>query len=162
MSRRRLRRRAEKVRRHDLPGTSGAEVPRVVVREAVRVERLAYSRAQAAAALGISRSTFVRRVLPVVDTIETGWGTRLVPVDEIERFAAERRWKARAAPGPPSKPGRKAGLPGEIIGRIRHEHANGMSLGEIARGLNAESVQTSQGGRQWWPSTVRAVLRRAT
>ena len=46
-------------------------MPRVVVREARYVERLAYTRSQAARALGISRSTFTRRVLPYVATIET-------------------------------------------------------------------------------------------
>jgi hypothetical protein len=34
----------------------------------------------------------------------------------------------------------------------------GESLGAIAHELNADRVPTAQGGRQWWPSTVRAVL----
>lgn len=32
------------------------------------------------------------------------------------------------------------------------------SLAEIARTLTAEGIFTAHGGRQWWPSTVRAVL----
>lgn len=161
VSRRRSRRRSEKVRRHASP-TRGWDVSRVVVREATYVERLAYTRTQAAAALGISRSTFVRRVLPFVETIEMGWGTRLVPVDELERFLAERRRKARAERRPPARPGRKVGLPAAIVARIRDDHSAGKSLGEIARGLNADGVRTSQGGRQWWPSTVRAVVVRSS
>jgi hypothetical protein len=38
----------------------------------------------------------------------------------------------------------------------------GRSLSEIARELNADAVLPSQGGRQWWPSTVRAVLARSS
>ncbi|HEX5468274.1 MAG TPA: recombinase family protein [Gaiellaceae bacterium] len=134
------------------------DAPRVVVREAAYVERLAYTRTQAATALGISRSTFIRRVLPFVETIETGWGTSLIPVDEVERFLLERRRQARATPGSPTRWGRRTGLPKEIIARIHRERADGRSLGQIARGLSADGVPTSQGGRQWWPSTIRAVL----
>jgi hypothetical protein len=126
------------------------------------VERLAYTQTQAAA-LGISRSTLVRRVLPFVETIEVGWSTYLIPVDELGRFASERRQKTRADRRPTSaRPGRKVALGVEVATCIRDAHAAGKSLAEIARGLNADAVPTSQGGRQWWPSTVRAVLVRST
>jgi hypothetical protein len=72
MSRRRLRRRAENVQRH--PPPSMTATPLVVVRETTRVERLAYTRTQAADALGISRSSFDRRVLPFVETVEMPLG----------------------------------------------------------------------------------------
>ena len=94
MSRRRLRRRTRKQQRHAPPTVRPSDL-RVVVREATRVERLAYTRTQAAQALGISTSTFNRRVLPYLETVETGSGRRLVPVDELERFLAERRQQAR-------------------------------------------------------------------
>jgi hypothetical protein len=42
-----------------------------------RVEWLAYMRTQAAEALGISRSTFNRRVLPYVETLDMPWGRPL-------------------------------------------------------------------------------------
>ncbi len=161
MSRRRLRRRTEKQQRHASP-TIGVPEERVIVRTATRVERLAYTRQQAAQALGISTSTFNRRILSLIDTVEMDWGTRLIPVDELERFLAERRQKGRAEPRPPARPGRKAGLPPEVVARIRDEYEGGRSLGEIARGLDADGVRTSQGGRQWWPSTVRAVLARSS
>jgi len=160
MSRRRLRRRTEKQRRHASPA-SGADDVRVVVREATHVERLAYTRQQAAEALGISTSTFNRRVLPFIETLQMDWGTRLIPVDELERFVAERRREAQAQRRRPDHPGRRAGLPPEIVARIRAEHSEGKSLGEIARGLNSDGVKTSQGGRRWWASTVRAVLIRS-
>lgn len=157
MSRRQLRQRNQKARRHGSPAPS-TNAARVVVREATDVERLAYTRTQAAAALGISRSTFVQRVLPFVETIETGPGTRLIPVDEVESFLAERRKRAQRAYATPGRPGRKAVLAAEVVARIRDEYAQGKSLGAIANDLNAERVPTAQGGRQWWPSTIRAVL----
>jgi hypothetical protein len=43
--------------------------------------------------------------------------------------------------------------------RIAAERKAGRSLAAIADMLNEEQVPTAQGGRQWWPSTVRAVLR---
>jgi hypothetical protein len=56
--------------------------------------------------------------------------------------------------------GRKPSLRPEVVARIRREHVQGASLGEIARRLNRDDIPTGQGGRQWWPSTVRAVLLR--
>jgi len=85
---------------------------------------------------------------------------RLIPVDELERFLAEQRQKARARPARTQPAGRRPGLPADLITRIRQQHAAGTSLAEIARTLNSDNVPTAQGGRQWWPSTVRAVLNR--
>ena len=133
----------------------------LIVREATRVERLAYTRTQAAEALGVSRSTFNRRFLPLVETVAMPWGARLIPVDELQRLLAERRRPARALPKPGASPGRRAAVATTIVELIRAEHAGGRSLGQIARKLNADHVPTAQGGAQWWPSTVRAVLRRA-
>ena len=158
MSRRRLRRRTGKQQRH---ASATVRVDDVAVREATRVERLAYTRRQAAEALGISTSTFNRRVLPFIETLHMDVGTRLIPVDELERVLAERRHQARAKRRPPARPGRKTGLLPEILLRIQGEHARGKSLAEIARRLNTDGVKTSQGGRQWWPSTVRSVLVRS-
>jgi len=45
-----------------------------------------------------------------------------------------------------------------VDGRIRLPQNR--RLTEIARGLTADGIPTGQGGAQWWPSTVRAVLRR--
>jgi Recombinase len=141
------------------PEASSVAEASAVIRRAPRVERLAYTRGQAAEALGVSRSTFMRRVLPYVETIETPWGARLIPVDELERLLAERR---RAKPRPrPAVRGRPRRLHEQVVERIQAAHDAGQSLGEIARDLNANGVATAQGGRQWWPSTVRAVLTRA-
>lgn len=58
------------------------------------------------------------------------------------------------------KLGRPANIPGKVIARIVREHDAGASLGDIARGLTADEVPTSQGGQRWYASTVRAVLER--
>ena len=99
-------------------------------------------------------------VLPYVETIEMPWGARLIPVDELERLIAERRRPARPR-RTPSLRGRPRRLPELVVERIQAAHTAGQTLGEIARELNADGVPTAQGGRQWWPSTVRAVLTRA-
>ncbi|MGH3064232.1 MAG: recombinase family protein [Gaiellaceae bacterium] len=149
MSRRRQRRRAEK--RHRAQSLA-------IVREAQHVERLVYTRTQAAEALGISRSTFNRRVLPNIEIVEMPWGTKLVPADELERLVAERR-RPRREHKPPFRPtGRPTTLAPDVVERIRVERAAGKSLAQIARDLNASGTPTAHGGRQWWPSTVRTVL----
>jgi hypothetical protein len=122
--------------------------------------RLVYSRAQAAEALGISTTTLSRRVLPHIDTVEMPWGARMIPVDELERLVTDgRQPKLRERPQPA---GRRPGIPPEVRRRIWAEYAAGSSLADIARGLNRDQVPTAQGGRKWWPSTVKAVLDRST
>jgi Recombinase len=132
--------------------------PRVVVRQADHVERLAYTRSQAAQALGISLST-LRRLLPYIETIKLPWGTSLIPVDELERLAVERRRTARPRLEPATR-GRKPAISPEVVRRIHHGRSAGKSLRQIAADLNSERVPTAHGGQRWWPSTVRAVLGR--
>ena len=161
MSRRRLRRKTEKAQRHAQPLYRAPAPPLEIAREATRVERLTYTRTQAAAALGISRSTFDRRVLPLIETVKMPWGAHLIPVDELKRLIAERRRTARTRAQPPASPGRRPTIAPDIVERIISEHAAGDSLAQIARELNADQVPTAHGGKQWWPSTVRTVLRRS-
>jgi hypothetical protein len=160
MSARRKRRR-ERTRRHQIPTLQSAPVRRVELYEASRVERLAYTRKQTAEALGVSIATIDRRVVPTIDTVKTPWGQRLIPVDELERFLDQHIESGRPAAAH-RPPGRPASLPESIVDRIRLEYARGQSLGEIAEGLTADHVPTAHGGRRWWPSTVRAVLVRAS
>jgi hypothetical protein len=159
MTSRRRRRQAAAQRRHaksqDAARASGLKL-------ADDVARLAYTREQAAEALGVSLATLDRRVVPVIATVETEWGRRLIPVSELERYLAERTKQPRVERRPTKRAGRKASVPVDLVERIRAEHASGSSLGEIARRLNAERVPTAQGGRRWWPSTVRSVVVRSS
>jgi hypothetical protein len=123
------------------------------------VTRLAYTPTQAAQALGVSRST-LHRLLPYLDTIELPRGGSLIPVDELERLVAERR-RAAARRRPAARPGRKPGVPPDVVARIRASRAAGRSFWQIAADLNASGTPTAHGGAQWWPSTVRAVLARS-
>jgi Recombinase len=156
MARRRQRRRRGKELRH---------APRPVTPPAAAdgrvggpVERLAYSREHAAQALGVSLATLDRRVVPTIATVKTEWGARLIPASELERYLAEHSEQPRMPRRGTTRSGRRSTLPTEVVARIRREHAQGASLGEIARRLNRDDIPTGQGGRQWWPSTVRAVL----
>ena len=132
MPSRRQRRKAATQHRHAAATTAARIVGDLELAE--RVERLAYTRAQAAEALGISLATLDRRVVPVIATVATEWGGRLIPVSELERYLAERTQQPRRSSKAPRRPGRKASVPPEIVARIKTEHANGSSLGEIATG----------------------------
>lgn len=54
--------------------------------------------------------------------------------------------------------GRPVGLPPEVVRRIVRARRRGRTLAAIASRLNRDGVATAQGGAQWWPSTVKAVL----
>jgi hypothetical protein len=160
VSARRKQRRERKLRRHR------AEPKRIwappgELQEVEEPNRLAYSRKQAAEALGVSISTIDRHVVPSVHTVKTPWGQRLIPAAELERFLQEHLEPPREA-GERGTAGRPPSLPRQVVERIRLEDARGRGLAEIARALNQEGVPTAHGGRQWWPSTVRAVLVRSS
>ena len=123
------------------------------------VNRLTYSRRQAAEALGVSITTIDRRVVPTIDTVKTPWGQRLISVDELERFVHDNLEAGRPRPAPRSA-GRPPALSVAVVDRVRLEYARGRTLGEIADSLTADEIATAHGGRRWWPSTVRAVLLR--
>ena len=129
--------------------------------EVLEADRLAYSRKQAAEALGVSIATIDRRVVPSLHTVKTPWGQRLIPRAELDRFLQEHLEPPRE-PGEPGTAGRPPSLPRRVVERIRLEYARGRGLAEIARALNDDAVPTAHGGRQWWPSTVRAVLVRSS
>jgi recombinase len=159
VSRRRQRRKERRELRHAAPRRRDQlSVSSRELLETDVVRRLAYTRRQAAEALGVSVQTIDQRVVPAIETVKTEWGMRLIPVSELERYLAERRDSARPRRAKPRSSGRPAAVPDEIVNRIQAAHARGKSLGEIARDLNACGVPTAQGGRRWWPSTVRSIL----
>ena len=56
--------------------------------------------------------------------------------------------------------GRPPTIAAHVIDRIRRERAAGNSLAAIANALNNDRVPTAQGGRRWYPATVRYTLNR--
>jgi len=96
------------------------------LQEAGEIERLAYTRRQAAEALGVSISTIDRRVVPSITTVKLPWGQRLIPVDGLERFMRNHVASARRRPARRS-PGRPRTLPRSVVERIRLEYARGRS-----------------------------------
>jgi hypothetical protein len=158
MARRRQRRRREKELRHAPRSVTPPAPANGVV--GGPVERLVYSREQAAEALGVSLATLDRRVIPAIATVKTEWGARLIPAAELERYLAKRTEEPRASRWRRARSGRRSTLPPDVVARIRRERAQGNTLAEIAERLNRERIPTGQGGRQWWPSTVRTVLGR--
>lgn len=133
---------------------------RAVVRQLDYVERLAYTRSQAAQALGLSLSTFARKVMPYVETLDMPWGAKLIPVDELDRLVAQYRRQAAKARRPPAPAGRPQAVPVEIVEQIRTARAEGATFRAIAEALTSERIPTAHGGASWWPSTVRSILRR--
>src|SRR6266511_1191146 len=151
MSRRRAKRRGATSQAPRLSETRAAQRP--ILREATRVERLVYTRTQAAEALGLGRSTFNRRVLPLIETVDMPWGTRLIPADELERLIAQRRHPAHAQAHAPARAGRPAAISRQTVEQIQAAHRAGKSLAQIARDLNTARIPTAHGGSRWWPST---------
>lgn len=54
--------------------------------------------------------------------------------------------------------GRPITIPSKVVNRITRLRANGHSLRAIAGRLNTDGIPTAQGGAQWHPSTVAAIL----
>src|SRR5438093_5990302 len=123
MAKRRQRRRREKEQRH---APKPARVSRLDNAERDdSVERLVYSREQAAEAVGVSLATLERRVVPAIATVKTEWGARLIPAAELERYLDERTEQPRMPRRRGTRSGRKSTLPSEVVARIRRERAQG-------------------------------------
>ena len=58
--------------------------------------------------------------------------------------------------------GRPPTLPQAVVRRIQRQRARGDSFRKIAADLNDTQVPTAQGGREWYPATVRHVLLRTS
>ncbi|TYB94063.1 resolvase [Micromonospora sp. WP24] len=100
--------------------------------------------------LGIDLTTPAGEFLASVMASAAQWERRIIGQRTREGLAAKKAAGVRL--------GRPVALPDEVRSRIRDEASNGASLAAIARGLNAGAVPTAQGGKKWYPSTVKAVL----
>jgi DNA invertase Pin-like site-specific DNA recombinase len=79
---------------------------------------------------------------------------------ELERDLIAERTKAalavKRAQG--TKLGRPVSMAPKVRRRIKRLHSQGLGWTAIARRLNDDGVPTAQGGRCWYPSTVRAMF----
>lgn len=57
------------------------------------------------------------------------------------------------------KLGRPQSLPAKVRRRIVRAREGGASFAAIAEALNADGIPTAQGGKRWWPETVRGIVR---
>jgi hypothetical protein len=62
---------------------------------------------------------------------------------------------------PPARLGRPSTLSLDIVERIVKARKGGATWAAIADELNEEGVPTAQGGKQWYPATVRHVANAA-
>ena len=84
----------------------------------------------------------------------------LAAISEDERDRIRQRTKAALAAKKAAgvRLGRPSTLPAEVVARIVTDRASGVSFGKIAAALNADGVPTAQGGKRWYPATVKAVV----
>ncbi|MBD3948155.1 recombinase family protein [Nocardioides ganghwensis] len=100
--------------------------------------------------LGIDLSTPAGEFLASVMASAAQWERRIISQRTKDALAAKRAAGVRL--------GRPSSLPSATRDRIVARRADGQTLRQIASDLNADGVDTSQGGRAWHASTVRAVL----
>jgi DNA invertase Pin-like site-specific DNA recombinase len=101
-----------------------------------------------------------------VDTTSTEGGALiqvLALFDEMERkLLGEREARPEfTIRRPAARLGRPSTLSADIVGRIVDERKNGSTWAAIADQLNEDAVPTAQGGKQWYPATVRHVANSA-
>jgi excisionase family DNA binding protein len=118
-----------------------------------RAQNEQFSVTEAAARLGVNRSTLYRRARAGALTLtrQPYSGRLVVDRDELERHI-HRHHSVR---------GRPSVLSDALLARILAMREQGMSLPAIGAQLEREGVPTAHGGVRWWPSAVQAALRRA-
>jgi DNA invertase Pin-like site-specific DNA recombinase len=79
---------------------------------------------------------------------------------ELERDLIAERTKAALAvkKAQGAKLGRPVTVPKDVRRRIERMKARGLGWTAISRKLNGDGVVTAQGGKRWYPSTVRAMF----
>src|SRR5438093_7168965 len=118
----RRKRRRERRRRHQITAPMRASGRADEFRQTRTLVRLAYSRRQAAEALGVSISTVDRRVVPAIDTVRTPSGQRLIPVAELERFLRAHLERGRRPATIRRPAGRPRAVPESVVDRVRLEY----------------------------------------
>jgi DNA invertase Pin-like site-specific DNA recombinase len=101
--------------------------------------------------LGVDTSTPAGEMLANVLASFAQYERRLISQRTKDALAALRAQGVRL--------GRPRAVSDAVAERIGAWRAAGVPLARVAQHLNDQGVPTAHGGRQWYPSTVRAVLR---
>ncbi len=165
----------------DEPGLAGHERDSPGVAQALQLLERGEASALVASKRGRLPQALEELAALLASAQEQGWALVALdcadkpttPADEagvslLASFAhCERRLiseRTRAALARRRAQGLRLGRPPQMsdyaIERIRRERAAGRSLAAIADGLNADGIPTAQGGRRWYPATVRYTLER--
>lgn len=102
--------------------------------------------------LGVDTTTPSGEMMANVLAVFAQFERRLIGQRTREALAVKQRQGVRL--------GRPPVLADAILKRIRRERSRGRSLAAIARGLSNDGVPTAHGGRRWYVSTVRSIIRR--
>lgn len=102
--------------------------------------------------LGVDTTTPSGEMLAHVLAVFAQFESRLIGQRTRDALAVRRTEGVRL--------GRPTVLSPQTGRRIRSMSRKGGTLSEIARVLTAEGVPTAHGGRRWYPSTVRAIVRK--
>jgi DNA invertase Pin-like site-specific DNA recombinase len=108
----------------------------------------------AALDLGLDLSTPQGELVANVISSVAQWERRIIGERTKDALAAKRRAGVRL--------GRPSNIPEGVARRILRERASGRTYWAIASGLDEDSIPTAQGGRRWYPATVRHALLRAS
>lgn len=166
---------------HEDGGVSGGKAPHQRPGLAAALEAVQTGEAERLIVAKIDRLS--RKFRDAVDLMETaadeGWPLYIADIDadlttsngrlvarmlaaisEDERDRIRQRTKAALAAKKAAgvRLGRPSLLPDAVVARIVDQRAAGVSFAKIAAALNEDAVPTAQGGKRWYPATVKAVL----
>ena len=102
--------------------------------------------------LGLDLSTPQGELVGNVIASVAQWERRIIGQRTREALAVKKAQGTRL--------GRPPTLPDAVVKRIHKERAEGRSFRAIADALDADGVPTAQGGRRWYPATVRYAVTR--
>jgi DNA invertase Pin-like site-specific DNA recombinase len=103
--------------------------------------------------LGVDTTTPAGEMLANVLASFAQYERRIIGQRTKDALAEKRRQGVRL--------GRPRVVDEEVVARILAAHGAGQAPASIADNLNSEGVPTAHGGRRWYDSTVRCVLRYA-
>jgi DNA invertase Pin-like site-specific DNA recombinase len=100
--------------------------------------------------LGIDLSTPAGEFMASVMASAAQWERRIIGQRTKDALAVKKSQGVRL--------GRRPALGPELVSELTRAYEGGAGWTAIARDLNDRGVPTAQGGKRWYPSTVRAVV----